>query len=151
MGRDPLLKGTVVRALKSCGHAQCRCQRGKKHGPFLYLSASVEGRTRTWHVPKGQEAYAREGTSRYKEFRTARERLVKIQKELVQLMNETLRLSLRCRSCTRRHSYHHHQIGYHGGDLHSGYFDHGLSATGSSVKENRASPTRLLPHSLFVS
>ena len=88
MGRDPLLKGTVVRALKSCGHAQCRCQRGKKHGPFLYLSASVDGRTRTWHIPKGQEDYAQETTGRYKEFRTARERLVKIQKELVQLMNE---------------------------------------------------------------
>jgi len=87
LARDRLVKGTVVTVFKSCGNRNCKCRRGHKHGPFLYLSASVEGRTRTWHIPKGQEARIRTRAQSYKQFRTARERLVKIQQELVLLMN----------------------------------------------------------------
>lgn len=87
LAREALIKGSVVTVFKACGHPNCRCARGEKHGPFLYLSASVGGRTRTWHIPKKHERRVEARANSYKRFRTARQRLGEIQRDLVQLMN----------------------------------------------------------------
>ena len=36
LANEPLLRGTLVLRLRSCGKSYCRCQRGQKH-PALYL------------------------------------------------------------------------------------------------------------------
>ena len=36
--RGHLLKGSMVRYYNVCGKKDCRCKKGKRHGPYLYVS-----------------------------------------------------------------------------------------------------------------
>ncbi|MGH7645956.1 MAG: DUF6788 family protein [Gemmatimonadales bacterium] len=51
-----LLRGTVGRRYVRCGKAGCWCQRGRGHGPVLYLSVSL-GVGRTRQITIAREAY----------------------------------------------------------------------------------------------
>ena len=76
--RRPLNRGSVVRRERVCGHAQCRCVTQKQLHVSAYLSVPVKGRTRSLHLPKGDEQRVREATERYRKFRQARMRLVRL-------------------------------------------------------------------------
>src|SRR3972149_95390 len=52
-----ILRGTLGRRYVRCGKAGCRCQRGRGHGPVLYLSVSL-GVGRTHQVTIAREAFA---------------------------------------------------------------------------------------------
>src|SRR3990172_3249597 len=57
-----ILRGTLGRRYVRCGKAGFRCQRGRGHGPVLYLSVSL-GVGRTHQVTIAREAFA--GAQRY--------------------------------------------------------------------------------------
>ena len=51
LANEPLLRGTLVLRLRSCGKSYCRCQRGQKH-PALYLYTRSGGRQVGTYIPK---------------------------------------------------------------------------------------------------
>ncbi len=54
-GRIPdlaeVIAGSLQEQRRRCGKEGCRCTRGELHGPYLYLSLRVGGRTRMLYVP----------------------------------------------------------------------------------------------------
>jgi len=84
--KGPLIRGTVGRRRRTCGHPGCRCARGERH-ESKYLSAAVGGRTRMVHLPEADVARVGEATRRYRRFRRARARLVRLAARLVALVD----------------------------------------------------------------
>src|SRR6266540_5575365 len=57
-----ILFGTLSETYRTCGGEGCRCHRGEKHGPHLYVSfRGEEGKTTGCYVPKALEREMREG------------------------------------------------------------------------------------------
>ncbi len=54
-----LMKGSLVMRSTRCGRAGCKCAKGEKHGPYLYVSVFQEGRTRSVYVPQHLEGEVR--------------------------------------------------------------------------------------------
>lgn len=45
------LRGAVQRQMRRCGKAGCRCTEGELHGPYIYLSVRIGGRSHLLYVP----------------------------------------------------------------------------------------------------
>ena len=57
-----VLFGTLSETYRTCGSEGCRCHRGEKHGPHLYVSfRGEEGKTTGFYVPKALERQMHEG------------------------------------------------------------------------------------------
>jgi hypothetical protein len=85
--RPPVLKGTLVEVQRTCGKPGCKCARGEKHTCWQ-LSASVEGKTRTWNVSRRYVAKVNRLTDNYRRFRRARARWVRLNAQMLELINE---------------------------------------------------------------
>jgi hypothetical protein len=55
-----LLRGSLTETYRTCGNPRCKCARGEKHGPYLYVSVYEKGRTRLVYVPRHMEQEVRE-------------------------------------------------------------------------------------------
>ena len=66
--RGHLLKGSMVRYYNVCGKKDCRCKKGKKHGPYLYVSVYEGKKTRLIYVPRGMESKVREWVGNVREL-----------------------------------------------------------------------------------
>lgn len=82
-----MVKGSVVTLARRCGKPGCKCNRGEKH-KSKYLSISEGGKTRMVYLKPGMEIKVEEAAERYRRFRSARARLVKVQKEVLNLFNQ---------------------------------------------------------------
>lgn len=82
-----LVKGIVLEVQRTCGKAGCKCARGQKHTCWQ-LSASVEGKVRTWNVPRRYVGKVKELAKNYRRFRQARARWVRLNREMVEWINE---------------------------------------------------------------
>ncbi len=82
-----MVKGSVIILARRCGKPGCKCNRGEKH-KSKYLSISDGGKTRMIYLKPGMEMEVGEAAERYRRFRSARARLVKIQKEVLNLFNQ---------------------------------------------------------------
>ena len=85
--RSALVKGIVLEVWRTCGNPRCRCARGQKHSCWQ-LTASVEGRSRTWNVPRRYVGKVKELTGNYRRFRQARARWVRLNREMVEWIKE---------------------------------------------------------------
>ena len=85
--RSALLKGALLEVQRTCGNPGCKCARGEKHSCWQ-LSASVEGRGRTWNVPRHYVAKVKKLTGNYRRFRRARALWVRLNAEMRQRINE---------------------------------------------------------------
>jgi len=85
--RPAMLKGSFIEVRRTCGHPGCKCARGEKH-VCRQLSASVEGRTRTWNVPQRYAAKVKRLTQNYQRFRRARAAWVQANRQILELINE---------------------------------------------------------------
>jgi len=85
--RPPLLKGTFSEVRRTCGNPGCKCARGEKH-VCRQLSASVQGKTRTWNVPQRYAAKVKRLTENYRRFRRARAAWVQTNRVMLELINE---------------------------------------------------------------
>ncbi|MDP2894991.1 MAG: hypothetical protein Q8Q12_00355 [bacterium] len=85
--RSALVKGTLLEVQRTCGNPGCKCARGQKHS-CSQLSASVEGKTRTWNVPRRYIAKVKELTGNYRRFRRARAVWVRLNAEMRERINE---------------------------------------------------------------
>ena len=88
MAREPLLKGTVSRVKVKCGKKNCKCIREGKLYIVWRITRSNEGKTQTKSLCQSElmEKY-KKLTGNYRQFRTTRTRLVKIQREVIVLIN----------------------------------------------------------------
>ncbi|MEE8583929.1 MAG: DUF6788 family protein, partial [Acidobacteriota bacterium] len=51
-----------------CGNPNCRCQKGRRHGPYFYLSVTLGvGKTKTYYVPAGKAGQVRKGIEAYRQ------------------------------------------------------------------------------------
>lgn len=82
-----MVKGSVITLVRRCGKPGCKCNRGEKH-KSKYLSISDGGKTRMIYLKPGMEIKVGEVAERYRRFRSARARLVKVQKEVLNLFNQ---------------------------------------------------------------
>lgn len=63
------LFGTLSETYRTCGRPGCRCHRGHKHGPHLYVSfRGAEGTTGGYYVPQALAAPMREGVAAWQEL-----------------------------------------------------------------------------------
>jgi hypothetical protein len=76
--RGPLIRGSLVKRKRVCGHPGCRCTtKGQLH-VSPYLSVTVAGKTRPVHVPAPDEPHVKAASGRYRRFRRARKLLVQL-------------------------------------------------------------------------
>ncbi len=66
--RGPLVAGSLVSRTTRCKRPGCRCGKGQPHGPFLYLSRNIDGRTRWLYIGKATMGRLAKAVRRYKEF-----------------------------------------------------------------------------------
>jgi hypothetical protein len=83
----PMVRGHVYNLRRKCGKAGCRCQEGHLHESWV-LSVPEKGSKRMRAVPKGKRAQWQPMTERYRRFRRARARLVKLFSESLKLVDE---------------------------------------------------------------
>jgi len=48
---EATLRGAVQRQMRRCGKAGCRCADGELHGPYIYISVRIDGRSHLLYVP----------------------------------------------------------------------------------------------------
>jgi hypothetical protein len=87
LARPALLKGSLLEVQRTCGKPGCKCARGQKHICYQ-LSASVDGKTRTWNVPRRYLAKVQRLTENYRGFRQARATWVRLNEQMIELINQ---------------------------------------------------------------
>lgn len=85
--RRPLVRGSVYNLRRKCGKVGCRCQEGHLHESWV-LSIPEKGGKRMRAVPKSKRTQWQPMTERYRRFRRARARLVKLVAEIIKLVDE---------------------------------------------------------------
>jgi hypothetical protein len=72
---DGLIHGSLIRMVRTCGKAGCRCAlKGQKH-PSWYLGVSTNGKPRMKHLPQAQEAQVRRWVQAYQKARALLEEM----------------------------------------------------------------------------
>ena len=85
--RGPVIRGSVYNLRRKCGKAVCRCQEGHLHESWV-LSVPEKGHKRLRLVPTGKRLKWQQMTDRYRRYRRARARLVKLFAEILKLVDE---------------------------------------------------------------
>jgi len=85
--RPSLIRGSVYRLRRQCGKATCRCREGQLHESWV-LSVPEQGRKRMRSVPEGKRLKWQQMTARYRRYRRARARLVKLFAEIIKQVDE---------------------------------------------------------------
>lgn len=88
MGSGPVVSGSLIRRYTTCGKPGCQCKKGKKHGPFLYLSRTEGKSTKMVYVPKGKWVEVRTLSERYHKLRERRKKLGELNQSIYELLDE---------------------------------------------------------------
>ena len=79
-----VMRGTLRQRYVRCGKPGCHCERGKGHGPFVYLSVTVGvGRTVQITVDRKDRALAERYVRNYRRLQDLLERISEINRELL--------------------------------------------------------------------
>src|SRR6266849_8319097 len=74
--------GSVAETYRTCGQPDCRCKKGEKHGPHLYISfRGQEGKTTGYYVPQALSAAVRDGVEAWKQFQALARELAELNRE----------------------------------------------------------------------
>ena len=79
-----MLPGSFVESFRKCGKAECRCAEGKAgdlHKQYL-LSALVEGKPKTFHIPSELVDRVREQVEQHKEFQQLESEICRLNLEI---------------------------------------------------------------------
>lgn len=85
--RLPLLPASLYQLKRRCGKPNCRCARGLLH-PSTVLSYRGPDKKQTITPPPGQIEKLKQVTDEYRRLRKARARLVRLQQELLDTIDE---------------------------------------------------------------
>ncbi len=86
LARDPLLPGSLYTLRRRCGKPTCHCTQGELHASTV-LSYRGQGRPQNITPPAEQLAEVRKLTDSYRRFRQARTQLLRLQKQLLTLLD----------------------------------------------------------------
>jgi len=81
-----MVDGSIYTVYKKCGNKNCRCAKGKLHGPFNYLSRKINGRTKLTFVRRADEPGIEKMAQDYRKYITHMARLVKIDKKIYEMI-----------------------------------------------------------------
>jgi hypothetical protein len=84
--REPLLPGSVYTLKRRCGKPNCRCAKGHLHQTEV-LSYRGGSRPRNITPRPAQLERFKQGAEAYRRFRQARAHLVKLQRQMVKLVD----------------------------------------------------------------
>jgi len=82
LNSKPMILGSFYKVYRTCGHANCCCKRGKKHGPFWALSKSLKGKRSLKMVKQKDIEAVREKALSYKNFQKGLAKIHKLNNEL---------------------------------------------------------------------
>lgn len=85
--------GCLVEKYRKCGKPGCKCAQGELHGPALYISRRVEGKTRYDYVPKDKVDLAKALVGRHTRLYRARARIQKINRDLNGIFDQIVELN----------------------------------------------------------
>ncbi len=68
MGAKDMLASSLILRKVICGNPNCRCQEGKPHGPYPYLSEKRRGKTRLTYIRKRDLEKIEKKTQEYRLF-----------------------------------------------------------------------------------
>lgn len=80
--RQKMARGTLIKMFTSCKTKNCKCQKGERHGPFLYVNAVVKGKSIHKYVGKQTDQKLVNSIKKYKEFKSSITALNKVNKEM---------------------------------------------------------------------
>ena len=78
------LRGSLMERYLTCGHPDCKCARGERHGPVWYLSVTLDQFHRTGStVPPEQVEQVRRWIENYHQVKERLEKISDINRELL--------------------------------------------------------------------
>jgi hypothetical protein len=79
-----VLRGSLIERYLTCGHPDCKCARGERHGPVWYLSVTLNQSQRTGcTVPGDQVVQVRQWIENYRRVKESLEKISDINREMV--------------------------------------------------------------------
>lgn len=88
MERRPMLNGGIYKTRTKCGNPNCRCNvLGELHEVWRYYYCE-SGKNKIRTLKSHEVRKYKDLTDRYKKFRRGRIRLVKLQKEILELIDQ---------------------------------------------------------------
>lgn len=80
--------GSIALRYTSCQRGNCKCMRGEKHGPFLYLHQKIAGKMKWRYVGKDSDKATVKKVRAYMQYQDRLATLRKLNKESDALFNE---------------------------------------------------------------
>ena len=80
-----ILKGSLIERFTVCGRSGCRCMKGNKHGPYLYVSVFDGKQSRQVYVPQAMHAEVRAWLKNYQRLSATIGKLSECSVELIRL------------------------------------------------------------------
>lgn len=78
-----------------CGNPSCRCQKGKLHGPYPYLSERVKGKTRLTYIRKRDLEKIEGKTEQYRLFQKRLEYVRHLNRRIDDLFKRTREIKVK--------------------------------------------------------
>jgi hypothetical protein len=79
-----ILRGSLMERYLTCGHPDCKCARGERHGPVWYLSVTLDQSHRIGStVPPEQVEQVRRWIENYHQVKERLEKISDINRELL--------------------------------------------------------------------
>lgn len=83
-----MTSGSIYTVYKKCGNKNCRCAKGKLHGPFKYLSKKEGGKTKLTFVRRADEDDTERMALSYRKYTSFMARLNKIDKKIYEILKK---------------------------------------------------------------
>jgi hypothetical protein len=87
LSRKQLIAGTPVEKYKRCNKGNCKCTRGRLHGPTYYISRKEGKKTKMIYIRQALWPKVKERVARYQRWRSARARMVKINRRIFLILD----------------------------------------------------------------
>lgn len=85
---DALVRGGIYIINRKCGKAACKCATTDYRHPSYYLYRSEKGNNQTIYIKRKDVGILKKLTGNYKKFRKARAELMKIEKQMAEIINK---------------------------------------------------------------
>jgi len=84
----PFLPGSLVKRYTVCGKPGCKCRHGEKHGPFLYVSQKIGGKTRYRYIRAGEITKISPMVREYQRYFRRRRKIRQLTAEIERLLDK---------------------------------------------------------------